>query len=245
VNHWQIWLKNRLIWKKALNEYCSYLKQSKKLKSCEGPPPDKPYEVTEVIGGCRLCTSCGGVFEELTGINAQDDLSPNWWIAYGEQCAQPFSQGKTYTNGIKLCCKKENAAIKTSCKQCLTCGQGFIEAGGVMRDKNFLNWSSSYDINCTGDLRNRYKAGETIPLCCKQYQGQPICTYCQSCGGIWKTETGVFAADRDIPNYFVSRGQSCIGDLKRPDNANQGIKLCCQGEVNKKFKKLMIRRRKY
>ena len=214
--------------KKAYGDYCQTLKSAGQLSSCEVPEDDKPLPKIELTGSCRFCSTCGNGFEQESGSLAFD--SPSWWDffwGYGKQCNQIMGK-YGFENGMKLCCKKEDNLVNSSCKQCLSCGNGYEYAGGFMCDRDWKNFLSIYDEQCNGDLRQRLiNSGQCAKLCCKKFKEKPICNVCASCGGDWKNEVGTIGEGRNWPGFFRSRGRLCAGEIKQPDSAEGGVRLCC------------------
>ena len=211
--------------KKAYGDYCQTLKSTGQLSSCEAPDDDIPLPKVELSGSCRLCSTCGNGFEQENGSLGVDPPGKfDYFWGYGTQCNQTMGHYK-FENGMKLCCKKEDNFINSSCRQCLTCGNGFEFAGQF---NNFAyGFFSQYDDQCNGDSRLMRGSGETS-LCCKKFQNKPICNLCSSCGGDWKNEVGNFGDSCKLPNkVIISKGKLCEGEFKNPDSTLKGVSLCC------------------
>jgi len=214
--------------KQGLFDYCVRLKEKGKLTSCDKPGADKELAKPSLAGSCRLCGSCGGDWSsERGGMGVHQDHW-DYFIHYGKNCGESLA-ARSLQQGVKICCKPESSTINSSCKQCTKCGNGFNIAGKISGDGDYKDFFNSFDNDCNGDSRQRGLA--TNEFCCKSFNNKPLCSFCMTCGGIWKTETGVMdTKNPGVYNYFTARSLSCAGELNTvPKNsAIKGIALCCQ-----------------
>jgi hypothetical protein len=213
--------------KRALSDYCPYLRDVEKVvSSCNPSPPDP--QPPNVKNSCRWCAdSCGGSFPVDGGSISNDKDWPNWAFSYAPGCSEPYDHHGT-SSGLKLCCEDEDKDHVGTCRLCESCGGDFAFTGGKMvTDQNWPAWLTAYDNQCDGDMRHRdVIGGNGISVCCQQ---EPICSFCRSCGGAWPHESGVISYDRgDWQRFFESRGDQCSGDIAHQHDTNQGVKLCCQ-----------------
>ena len=125
--------------KKALGEYCPYLKAKGKLVSCDGPNTDRP--LPKIPNSCRLCAGgCGNGYSVDGGAVAMDQNWPNFFMSYDKQCSGAL-QHNGYDQGVHLCCQPETETNEGVCKFCTSCGGSYnLNTGSLMCDQNWPNW---------------------------------------------------------------------------------------------------------
>jgi len=218
------WVKIQFNMNQGLFDYCVSLKEEGKLLTCEKPSADTPVPKL-VPGDCRLCSNCGGEFSSEAGASGMNTVWPKNIVQYGQNCGENYgSYGYLTSVGVKLCCKPESGYLQTSCKQCNNgCNNEYIYAGAIMTSSVGNNFFTQYDTGCKGDIQQRNIPHMT--LCCKYFNYKPLCTYCTSCGGSWKKEVGMYAADT-VQLDFLAKGSLCSGDIAFLKGI--GMKVCCQ-----------------
>jgi len=221
---------------KAIKNYCSV---GLGLKNCDKPFPADNIPTLGKNGDCRFCTSCGNGYEQSGGGFTMDSTSyKNFFRSYGNACSENYGTHDT-PHGVSLCCRPEDHVIvSASCYNCLTCGNGYENAGGTnvnTSKDNWRNWFSELGRDCSGSISSYPKTGDNQPLwtCCKKQGNNPstICTMCSQCGGSWTQERGAIGVDlhqNQWNGWFRSRGDNCAGDIQQPTHVTDGVKLCCQ-----------------
>lgn len=214
---------------KALGEYCEHLKKKGAVKTCV---ESQIAEVAAVPASCRFCAGgCGGSFTEDGGSMGVDTDWTNFFSAYDRNCgdsmySRSFPKGIENNGGIHLCCQPESKARTGSCKICTSCsGEYPAKEGAFMCDNSgWSGWNTAFDNGCRGARTGRSNPGDGIKLCCKS---KPICTFCDSCGGEWPEENGVFSKDQNWYGFSKLRGNECSGDMQNRDKSD-GVSLCCK-----------------
>ena len=109
--------------------------------------------------------------------------------------------------GVSLCCEPEELpSVQGTCRICMSCGADYPHYGGKIWSGGDNNFVTSYDNQCYGDVTHRDPVNGEFDLCCKS---QPVCAFCNSCGGDYVDERGVMAAiDRKDPRMFY-KGEAC------------------------------------
>jgi hypothetical protein len=124
--------------------------------------------------------------------------------------------------------------IENSCRLCAkNCGGAYSEqTGTISADKNWLNWSFTYDNKCEGSPENRDVDGG-IKLCCQKENKtrSGSCKLCTSCGGSFGHYGGAVMFDSNWTNWIRAYDNNCHGDQRARKNPGDGIKFCCNQPI--------------